>query len=549
MLMWLSRFSIGVKLLVAPAVIVLMLLLVSGVAYYGTAYQKRVLEEIETLRFSQYKQSLHASRAAQDAMVGIYRMVVRLAESGAAGRAEETRQYVEDLEAGLAELAPSIERAAGRGGSDEELQRYQALKEQATFFIDGARELGGTALTDPAGVLRQVSLVSKEYDHLFMLLSDLLEAEETLAGEAFSSAQRTGTQVERTLIAASLAAVLMAALGGWMLRRQIVHSIRLIEDASRQLRNGDLTQRVAVVGKDEIARTAVAFNALIESFQQAVDQVAQVASSIGHSAEELVAASDSVAQAAHIQVDAAGAAATSVEQMVANIAAISTSAETVRESASESLSGAQAGLKSLGRLVSEIERVRATFGAITVSVGNFVSSTTAITATTAQVRELSEQTNLLALNAAIEAARAGEAGRSFSVVADEVRKLAERSARSADAIDELTQALDGQSAQVEQSLGAGQTALDGSRALVAELEAVLGDAGSLVEASHRGVDRITGAVMSQNDDSREIQENVKRFSHLASQSQGIAGEVEGAVSRLRELAAQLNQAVSRFRVC
>jgi hypothetical protein len=65
--------------------------------------------------------------------------------------------------------------------------------------------------------------------------------------------------------------------------------------------------------------------------------------------------------------------------------------------------------------------MRSAFYDIRGSVGDFVRSTSAITASIAQVKELSGQTNLLALNAAIEAARAGEQGRSFSVVADEVR--------------------------------------------------------------------------------------------------------------------------------
>ncbi|MNC36772.1 putative methyl-accepting chemotaxis protein YoaH [compost metagenome] len=180
-------------------------------------------------------------------------------------------------------------------------------------------------------------------------------------------------------------------------------------------------------------------------------------------------------------------------------------------------------------------------------MGDFVESTTAITASIGQVKDLSAQTSMLALNAAIEAARAGESGRGFSVVADEVRNLAQRSATAANSINQLTLKLESQSETVDDALNAGTVALDDSGRLLSELENTLQQASELVGDSTRGVDRIADAVSVQSEGGRGIVANVERIARMAGEGDAITHQVSGAVVSLRELSHELNLAVGRFR--
>ena len=59
--MFLRGLSIGAKLLVLPGLFVLSLLIVSGMAYRGLVKQHAVIEEIDHLRFHQYRQVLELS--------------------------------------------------------------------------------------------------------------------------------------------------------------------------------------------------------------------------------------------------------------------------------------------------------------------------------------------------------------------------------------------------------------------------------------------------------------------------------------------------------
>ncbi|MCL5042122.1 MAG: methyl-accepting chemotaxis protein [Gammaproteobacteria bacterium] len=546
---WLSQFSMGAKLLFAPALIVFLLTVISAVAYDGLGRQQAVLQQIEQVRFSQYQRALEISAASQAAMVGSYAAVVQVIQSQGNVSQEEMQFYVEDMQASVRDMNAGVELGMREALSlsEEEQELYRTLGEQAVAFAQGVEELADSALNAPYQAPSQLGYVRADYNRLLGLLSRFLEQQQELSTVSFSDADATATAVTQALVIVVIVAIALALIVGLLMRHQVLRSIRAIEQAAVKLRDGDLTHRVEVIGRDEIAQTAVAFNALIISLQKAVQQVTRVAVSVGASAEELVVTSNHVARGANEQASAAIQAASTVEQMSVGIASISSHAEGLRASAEASMRGAEAGRSALARLLDEICRVRDAFAAITVSVGDFVSSTTAITDSINRVKELSAQTNLLALNAAIEAARAGESGRGFSVVADEVRNLAQRSAVAANSINELTHELESQSGSVTRVLDEGAAALDSSQTLLKELENVLLEAAGLVGASSTGVSEIASAVQIQNEGGKDISLGIERIAKMAEEGDLISHQVTSAVASLRELAGELELSVSHFR--
>ncbi|HUV99367.1 MAG TPA: methyl-accepting chemotaxis protein [Gallionella sp.] len=312
--------------------------------------------------------------------------------------------------------------------------------------------------------------------------------------------------------------------------------------------SGDLSKRVVVRSQDEIGKTAHAFNALIDGFAAIISKVISSAGTVTSTAAQLAASSLKTSQASQAQNEAAASTASAVEQITVSINSVAANTQDVRKLSEQSLDQTRQGNQSVTAMIAEIGHVQEAVTQIAGSVKEFVDSTRAIAGMTQQVKDIADQTNLLALNAAIEAARAGEQGRGFAVVADEVRKLAEKSARSASEIDQVTNSLNQKSASVEAVVQNGLSSLQATQEQVGRVSAILTEAGDAVSKSSHGVSDIAASVSEQSLASTEIARNVEKIAQMSEENHAAMQTNSRDIARLESLAAELQAAVSKFRV-
>ena len=182
-------------------------------------------------------------------------------------------------------------------------------------------------------------------------------------------------------------------------------------DISRDGEIGELASLLSKVGEVEQSMASVrsALQRIFASYPQVDDGVSQAHASLS----------------SQTQI---------IEDVGRGLGGIAQSIGKVAQSAQTGLAAAQGGERGLEV---SLETIKRGWDAARL----LEERTSRIVEVVAVIGDVADQTELLSLNAAIEAARAGEAGRGFTVVAQQVRKLADRSARAASEISDLTQTM------------------------------------------------------------------------------------------------------------
>jgi len=229
------------------------------------------------------------------------------------------------------------------------------------------------------------------------------------------------TTISALLIASVIVGLIFAVFTVRTISVPLRRTLQALEDIADG--DGDLTRRLSVRGKDELAQLSDAFNRF-------VNKINDVLINVSHAAEYIVEGSRGISNSNKNLLDRSDSHRESLSRIASSLDTLTQAVQTNAQSANEASQ------------LAEVNHERAMAGAETVlnavdAVSDINASSDRIADIIGTIDAIAFQTNLLALNAAVEAARAGEQGRGFAVVATEVRSLAQRSADAAKEIKQL----------------------------------------------------------------------------------------------------------------
>jgi len=301
--------------------------------------------------------------------------------------------------------------------------------------------------------------------------------------------------------------------------------------------------------QDDLGKIAAGINQFIEHLQGMMLDV-------DHSSKQIKQEVSQVQEQSNSNQALVNAHYEETEQVVTAISEMSSTADSVAQSAvsaakltqttsneaEQSKAVVQEAVQSVSALIDE---------AISMSESIMVMSndTNQISSVLSVIGEIAEQTNLLALNAAIEAARAGEKGRGFAVVADEVRALAARTQQSTSDINEMiTKLRSGTSIVVSAMENTKASCQHTSRNTALVMDSLDAMTESIAEVNDLTV-QIASSAEQQSLVTEEVSRNMTAIQEMIGNINRNGEETVNSTHQLTDTNRQLQDVVGRFKIC
>lgn len=374
---------------------------------------------------------------------------------------------------------------------------------------------------------------------------------------------KSGTTLAVLVIGAICCLGVIVAVG-MMLRFMVVKPIHEITEGLRDAAegDGDLTKRLSISRPDEIGMLAKWFDTFVAKLNTIIVDIGANSETVTSSAFEVLSASDQMLQESDGLKKKASSVAASSEEMdvsMTSVAAASEEASTnigfVAEAASEMREALDGVVLECDRAQGVSQTASTQVKSATDKVAQLGEAARDISKVSEVITEIADQTNLLALNATIEAARAGDAGKGFAVVAGEIKELANQTQQATQQIKGRIEDIQASTNDTVQEVGLIADVIRDVDAIIssiaismAEQSARAAEVAQNIEQASQGIAEVNQNVAQSSHVSTLIAENIAEVNEVAADMSSHSADMRASAEGLSELATQLRQMISIFKV-
>ncbi|WP_404344921.1 methyl-accepting chemotaxis protein [Vreelandella venusta] len=315
-------------------------------------------------------------------------------------------------------------------------------------------------------------------------------------------------------------ALLMVILARLVIVKAIIQPINNTVTYLTAIANGDLTQHIQRLGRNEIGT-------LLSGLQDMQSQLTSIVQSLKLNSDNLFTGTNEISIGTQDLSSRTEEQASALQETAASLDELTATVKMNADNAAEANKITSSAAKTAHTSAEESEQMLAMMRELednATKMGEIVGI----------IDGIAFQTNLLALNASVEAARAGEQGRGFAVVANEVRQLASRSSQSASQIRSMLEISRTKTVECSGQAQKSGTTIRELADNVSKVSALMAEITQASEEQSRGIDQVNIAI-SQIDS-------------VTQQNAALVEESSTAAASLEDQAKQLAEITSQFTV-
>jgi len=267
---------------------------------------------------------------------------------------------------------------------------------------------------------------------------------------------------------------------GIIFSRSILKPLNNLNNAAREISNGDLSREINITSLDEIRDLEEVFSLMVNQLRLLLYDMKNVSLKIHETNSILARLAKKLLQSSNeIDVTAKSIATSSAEQtqIVQKVTqklerGIKVMDELVKQS-SNTISKVDAAIQKTQRgetnareTLNHLELVLKQMSDYAQQVSRLPDKVEKIKVITNVMETIAQKTDLLSLNASIEATRAGESGKGFAIVADEIRNMAENSKQSSQTITKLVENILEDNSMLKEYLTKNQSDINEGRKII-----------------------------------------------------------------------------------
>lgn len=244
---------------------------IGGFALYQSKKGAREVRSVTEGVVPSTIQSVELMGQLKDIQIATLSMVAAPDKEAAQRAHEKLSLHKASLEKALQDQAEHADSHAQRGivkeAQDSLSNYFAAIDDTANFKLAGQQDLAEATM----------AATVDQYLREQGLLLDALQLEKRRSkDEAIEALNQNLMDTSATLAAVTVVSVLGLAFIGYLLYRQIIHPIGEMEAKMTAIATSqDFTHRVPVTRQDEIGRSLMAFNTMVEKIQQSSELVRQ----------------------------------------------------------------------------------------------------------------------------------------------------------------------------------------------------------------------------------------------------------------------------------